>query len=361
MIFIAGITIALFIQLLLISKKEKSMADKILFLWIMLISVHLFLNFLIFSENYLNFHFLLGMEQPFPIFYGILLYFYTGSITEQLPKRKMVLLIHFVPVVATYLYLIPFFMLSADQKIFVYQNNGAGYEHFLLIKEIIFPLLGIGYVAWSLLLLRRHHVNIENQFSDIEKVKLNWLKLLIICTGFLWLLAIVFSDMFVFTGIAAFVFIISFFGIKQKNIFLTEQIEATQIDETGEKKKYAKSGLTSEVSEKLYEKLKILISESEIHKNSELTINELAKLLETLPNYLSQVINEKEGMNFYDFINNLRLEEFKKLVAIPKNQHFTLLALAYDCGFNSKTSFNRYFKKATGQTSSQYFELNTKV
>ncbi len=80
----------------------------------------------------------------------------------------------------------------------------------------------------------------------------------------------------------------------------------------------------------------------------------MALELGTHPNYLSQIINEKEGKSFYDFVNSFRVEEFKRLVKDSKNKQFTLLALAYDCGFNSKSSFNRYFKKNTGKTPSEF-------
>jgi AraC-like DNA-binding protein len=69
---------------------------------------------------------------------------------------------------------------------------------------------------------------------------------------------------------------------------------------------------------------------------------------------ISQIINQKENKNFYDFVNTYRFEEFKRLISLQKNQQYTLLSLAYDCGFSSKSSFNRYFKKATGQTPSEY-------
>ena len=83
---------------------------------------------------------------------------------------------------------------------------------------------------------------------------------------------------------------------------------------------------------------------------------DLARRLNTHPNYLSQVINEKEGKNLYDYVNTLRIEEFIKLVSQPHNQNLTLLSLAYECGFNSKSSFNRYFKKTTGQSPSEYLK-----
>ena len=86
----------------------------------------------------------------------------------------------------------------------------------------------------------------------------------------------------------------------------------------------------------------------------------MAAKLGVHPNYLSQVINQRENKNFYDFVNTYRVAEFKRLISMPRNQHLTLLSVAFDCGFNSKSSFNRYFKKATGQTPSEYFTSLTK-
>jgi len=121
-----------------------------------------------------------------------------------------------------------------------------------------------------------------------------------------------------------------------------------------QKIKYAKSGLSDEASESLYAKLTQVITDDQVYKQQELSIGDFAEMLETHPNYLSQVINEKTGKSFYDFINSYRVEDFKKLIADPKNKQFTLLTLAYQSGFNSKSSFNRYFKKQTGQTPTQY-------
>lgn len=89
--------------------------------------------------------------------------------------------------------------------------------------------------------------------------------------------------------------------------------------------------------------------------NPNLTIHELANGLKLPPHVLSKVINEGFEKNFFDFINSYRIEEFKAVMATPRAQHYSLLGVALEVGFNSKTAFNRAFKKQTDQTPRQYF------
>ena len=93
-----------------------------------------------------------------------------------------------------------------------------------------------------------------------------------------------------------------------------------------------------------------------LYLNGELTAQELAQQLGVTPNHLSQVINQVEGKNFFDFVNSYRIEEVKNRMADSRSKSMTLLALALESGFNSKTSFNMVFKKMTGQTPSQYYK-----
>ena len=360
MIFIAGISIAVFFEFLLLSKKNKSASDKILALWMFLMAVHLFMFYNYYSGEIYNYPSLLGVDMPLPLLPGVFLYFYVGSVTDQLPARKSLLLLHFVPAVAMYLYLISFFLLPADQKIMIYKNQGAGYETFGTIKTLAIALSGIVYVAWSSLLLRRHRQRILDQFSYQDKIDLRWLQILTWGIGCIWLLILAHNDALLFTGVAIFVFCIGFFGIRQVRIFGRDHVpfrapEQLAPVEPEEKEKYAKSGLTKELSEKLYAELIRLMNEEGVYKKNDLSVDDLASRLDVHSNYLSQIINEREGKNFYDFVNSYRLEEFKRLVADPRNRNLTLLSLAIDCGFNSKSSFNRHFKKATGQTPSEYF------
>ena len=91
-----------------------------------------------------------------------------------------------------------------------------------------------------------------------------------------------------------------------------------------------------------------------LYREPELTLAQLAACLDIHPNYLSQVINEREEVSFYDYVNGLRIEEFKRRAVLPENQKYTLLAVAFECGFNSKSAFNRCFKKATGLSPTEY-------
>ncbi|MCR9253713.1 MAG: helix-turn-helix domain-containing protein [bacterium] len=84
--------------------------------------------------------------------------------------------------------------------------------------------------------------------------------------------------------------------------------------------------------------------------NTELTLRSLSEKIDLHPNKLSWLLNEKIGKNFNDFINSYRLKAFQQKAIDPKNNHLTLLGLAFESGFTSKSVFNDFFKKSTGST-----------
>jgi YesN/AraC family two-component response regulator len=88
--------------------------------------------------------------------------------------------------------------------------------------------------------------------------------------------------------------------------------------------------------------------------NSSITLGEIADKLSVVPRYLSQVINELKGQNFYDFVNSYRIEEAKKILSDPSHDDEKILAVLFESGFNSKSVFNTVFKKITGITPSEY-------
>lgn len=368
MFYIGGIALAFFLNLLLLSKSKKTTADKVLALWLLVITIHLM--FFYFWKAKL-FPELLGLQLPIPLLHGPLLFLYTVSLTKGgLPRMWS---LHFVPFLAEIIYLIPFFMLPAAHKVFVFENEGVGYETFNLINSFAVMTSGVVYVIMSIIALTRHRRLILQVFSSTDKINLQWLQYLIYWIGLIWIFVIFGNDDWIFAAAVLFVVFIGFFGIRQVGIFSTssnrlatthaeDNLFSTAVPlepsspETSEKRKYKKSGLTMDHSEILHRSLSFIMSKEKLYRDSELSLAALANRLDTQPNYLSQVINEREGKNFYDYVNTIRIEEFKRLAANPESRKFTLLALAQECGFNSKSSFNRYCKKVTGKSPSDFIQ-----
>ncbi len=125
------------------------------------------------------------------------------------------------------------------------------------------------------------------------------------------------------------------------------------------KKKYKKSSLKKGESEKYYTILEKYMTQEKPYLQGNLTLRQLAEMIDLHPNYLSELLNEKIGKNFSEYINYFRVETFKELAQQPKNAHLSLLGLAYESGFNSKTAFNTFFKKETGMTPKQYLKSVT--
>ncbi|MFB9077804.1 helix-turn-helix domain-containing protein [Flavobacterium procerum] len=366
MLYLAGIIITFFLVVILTSKKNKSEADKILALWLFFTGFHLFLYYLHYKNDFSSFPFSLGLELPMPLLQGPFLYLYTSALTHQNENKKYNLL-HFLPFAIAILFLMPFFSLSFQEKLKVFQNEGKGYENLILVLYGVILLSGIAYAFLSLRKLSKHRKNISNQFSFNEKINLRWLQYLILGSSIIWLVVIFYEEEYIFSVVVFYLMFIGYFGIKQVGIFTNQAISANnilslpliendEIETVSEKIKYEKSGLSNTELQSIHQKLIELMKNQKLYKNPDLTLTELSQKLNVHSNVLSQVINSAEEKNFYDYINSQRVEEFKKLILLPENQKFTLLSIAFECGFNSKTAFNRNFKKVTGLSPSEYLK-----
>ncbi len=374
MLYLAGIAITFFLVFILLSKTNKSKADIILSLWLFLTGVHLFLYYMYVTTKYIDYPYLLGLEIPLPLVHGPFLFLYTSALTNQ-KSKKPTDVVHFIPFALAMLSLLPFFSSSSIHKIEVYKQEGTGYE---LLVNIIFGVTivsGIVYTIGSLQKLAKHRSIIPTQFSFTEAINLRWLSYLILGSSIIWLLVIFTDDKYIFSGLVLYIGFIGYFGIKQVGIFtnnelqvqyktpentlttVTNALQAPGLDGVqAEKVKYEKSKISTADIEAIHQKLSELMQTERFYTNPELTLSDLAQKIEVHPNILSQVINSVEQKNFYDYINHMRIEEFKRLISLPENQKFTLLSLAFECGFNSKTSFNRNFKKATNLSPSEYLK-----
>lgn len=349
MLYLAGIFIAFFSSLLIFGKKRKDTADYVLAIWFLIIGVHLGLFFLNFTESYFRNPDFLGLEIPFPLVHGPMLYLYIRSLTHE-NHHKYHSALHFLPCLLIYFILWSFFSLPTVDKIIIYQTGGGTYRSLRMYINITIYVSGCLYIGLSILSVWKYQKEISRQYSNIEKINLNWVYCLIMGITVIWLLVILEDDVITFTSVVFFVLFAAYFGITRVGI-LNLPDNMTNINEEkgseGSYVKYQKSALNTETMQEIYTALNNKMDREKLFKDPELSLNTIAAALEIHPNVLSQTINSIENKNFYDYINSQRIEEFKRIAVLPENQKFTMLSLAYESGFNSKTSFNRNFKKYT--------------
>lgn len=371
MFFVFGIAVAFFLEMLLLMKKNKSVADKTLGVWLFLNVIHLSIFYSFTTEYSLQHPHLLGLDFPLPIVQGVFLFLYAKALTENKLSWKTVV-IHLIPAAVVALLAIPFYTLSAAEKLEVYKTDGAGFEWYIITNNTVMLVSGFAYAIWTYILTLKHAKNIRDKFSNIEKKELDWLKYQAIALSIIWL-TVAFTDSpeMIFSTVVLFILFIGFFGINQMSIFNSHQQsnpepevfafeesaveeDVTEEEKESDIKRYARSGLTDEKSEEIYSHLTEVMQNKKVYLNNELSLIELAKILNVHQNHLSQVINERENKNFYSYINALRIQEFIDRAQRPESKNLTLLAIAFECGFNSKSTFNKHFKLYTGTTPKNY-------
>lgn len=374
MIYFSGVVLAFFLCFMLLSKKQRSGADRILAAWLFIMGVHQFAYYNFSLGHLINNPSILVLGFALPLFHGPMLYLYTRHQTAPVSYSWKEGL-HVLPILANWILFLPFHFLPYFEKVALIQNSGQGFETEMMIHRFGIYLSGIIYVLLSLRALLRYRKRMVNEFSNIEKINFNWLLYLILWIMLIWALVMIIQhDEIIFIAVTFFVIWIGYFGLRQVQVFHPAHASASPLREATTStvapletiapanpeigsSKYQRSSLNDTDVDQIYDRLKLLLYEKKPYTNPDLTLNDLAGMLAIHPNHLSQVINSKEHKNFYDLINERRIEEFKQLAANDTQQRYTLLALAFDCGFNSKASFNRNFKKYTGMTPSEY--INT--
>ncbi|MDW7695708.1 helix-turn-helix domain-containing protein [Flammeovirgaceae bacterium SG7u.111] len=142
------------------------------------------------------------------------------------------------------------------------------------------------------------------------------------------------------------VYAIAYFLVTRRGIFNEKK-------EMEKEQKIYSSKIADEELARYKDKLDKAMEEKQLYLNPQLTLTDLAKELGMSTHTLSKAINEGYDKNFNDFVNSYRVEEFNRLSITVKDGSENILSLAYKVGFNSKTAFNRAYKKVTGSTPSE--------
>lgn len=371
MLYLSGVFLAFFLAFLLITKRDKNVADLILAMWLAAIGVNLASHYLLLTGKFTQYPSLAFLGFTLPLVYGPFLYMYVKKQTgpESFSWKYAA---HLVPFLICNLLFLSFYLAPFEKRVDIFRHEGSGFETELLIRLYAVYTSGIAYVILSFRALYQYRKNMVQQFSNTEKINFNWLLYLILWIAVIWGLVLFANTNIIYGAVAVFILWLGYFGIRQVQVFnppglafagdkiiedFVAVVEREEENILPAEKKYQKSKLTENSINEIHDRLIRLLSDEKPFINPNLTLNELAAMLAIHPNYLSQVINSKENKNFYELINEKRIEEFLDRVAQPESRQFTLLSIAFECGFNSKTSFNRNFKKYTGATPSEYQKI----
>ncbi len=308
-----------------------------------------------------------------PLLGAPMLFLYILSLTgHQVSWKTLSLHLGIYPV-----YVLIFFILQQKESLLLTAVNGFidPNEKSLWWMQYYAAPLAISafvYCTWDLILLKKHRANILDYFSFEEKVNLKWVSyivnsyfILFLATSFLIFGAVQFQllpveEAFTLVGICLSIMVIAFgfYGFRQTAIFSNNELQKIPSlnlgDKTNQNALYSKSGLTPEKIKSLAKQLTEHMETEKPFLNENLNLSLLAEKSEISQSHISQVINQHFQIHFYDFVNQYRVEEAKKRLLSDDYKQLSVLGIAFDCGFKSKSSFNRYFKKYTGVSPSEF-------
>ena len=201
---------------------------------------------------------------------------------------------------------------------------------------------------------------VKSKFSSLNKINLDWLRFIIRSFAAITIIAMIHNVIpalgnIIFLYITLILLLIfTFFFINRVLVKALNQPEifaGIEFKETNEK--YVGSGLNEEEIGNYYSQLLSILENEKLYLNPELVLQDLADRMQSSSKVLSQVINQRSGLNFFDFINSYRCEELKSIMA-DADPKVTILEIMYQAGFNSKSSFNKEFKKLNGITPTEF-------
>lgn len=363
-----GIVITAIILLLLAKKQQTYQHHQLLLIFFIVV-------FALFLNHYAAYHQIFGLfvatnflSEGTGFLIGPLIYFYIESLFTKVDFTKSKVWLSFVPfILLSLLISLPLLFQNPNEDMIFdylqyYFDNGTIFYAIEMGSLFMFTIL-------SLKKLKQYTLIIKNYFSNLTPIDILWSKRLLL--GIILYLVIdtfllisgfqpknfpFFDNQINLLTMLVVVLYLGYYGFFQAQIlipaFLLKEEKKNPTNQITSTKN------TTSFSEQEIENIRLSIKNAlekeQLFLNESLTLSTLANHVQLTDKKLSTFINQELNTNFYQLINQYRLTTFKAEIGLAKNQHLTIWGIASQCGFNSKTSFNRIFKKQTGLTPSQY-------
>lgn len=331
---------------------------------LVLLLIHILGELLIYTGAYRYLPALAGMQLPLRVLLGPALYFYahaTMSVDRHLPTRAY--LFAATGPVMVLVAMAPFiFGLSSAEKLALADPLTRNPEHFKLAvlactsAMVIFVLFTFGYLTAALKLHQQHRVQLMQRFAAIEAQSLDWFRVVLLLWGCTWFLfALEYITVFlelrwvgsgVVLPLLEAMVLLAFAYLALNQSVLTDSDRGVPQNTTPRV-----AALSHERMAFIAEKLNTVMTEDELFMDENLSLNKLSQAVSVSENHISETLSQHLTTNFYHFVNGFRIEAAKMRL---KNSTDSVAVISYDVGFNSKSTFNTAFKKASGMTPSAF-------
>lgn len=407
---VAGLINTTLFAFLLLTRKKHTVVSLLLTAFMLIVSFQAVLNAFDNRSFFLTFPHLSRISWLLPTLFGPFIYLFTRKLTNRETRILPRDLLHFIPFMIYLVLLGSWFIRSAaDKRALLNDFDALSAADFGWMNQLNIPLT-LFYLLLSLRLLQAYRRELAEAYSEVGLYQLQWLRqfiyIVLVILGITTLgfygrkWHIPFIEHFYHYNYAVIVLVLYWMAYKsitqpvllrleersasniypaagvrlsvpqQGELVLPDEVMSSMISEqpllssdsqlateAGTViRKYAKSGLDEAATTLLLEKLLALMDQAKPYLEPELTIYTLAEQLDSSRHHLSQVINERLGMSFFDFVNGYRVRAVQAKLADPGERHKSIIGIANDCGFNSKATFNSSFKKLTGTTPSAYLK-----
>ncbi|HET6541430.1 MAG TPA: AraC family transcriptional regulator [Chryseolinea sp.] len=352
--------------ILLFYRSGNKMANRLIGIFVLICGLHFSWSLIIDTNLADIFKPLFWVPYSYLLAIGPLLFFYTKALTTIDFKIDTKASFHFLPVLIEVLIQMVFINSSIRSNTLVYDLPG-----FLIFRIVEFAGTAISILLYGkqcLSLVKAHEAWAMANFSNQKDITLSWLSKLIKYLLVLWIfwlafelsfflflqfqlhLLLVYLLLYILLGVITYSNYWIAIQTLIKSDVLTEKKSA--ILPTDNANVYSR--LTEAEIKRNADALSDLMQKEKLFLHETLSLRTLASKLQKDPNLVSYILNNFFQKSFYDYVNDFRIEEVKNKIDDPAYSHFKIVEIAYECGFNSKATFNRVFKKSTGKSPSEY-------
>jgi len=367
-LLISGIVINTIIIWLLTKTNKSALPQKILialFIGIIFLLVH-FYSIL----NKIKFLYILtfNIQDVITLLVGPLLYIYVKSLffeDKELIKKNR---IHFIlPIIYLVFYSIPILVFSFFKiKLIPFVEKLININDFIFVIEDFYLL---AYLILTLILLNKYNKAAKSIYSNLKDKELRWVKYMLFGTilvsiidiftyiyDFFYVNSEIDSAFITVIFVVILLYFLGYYGIKQSAILVPEFLLNPV-----KNSKSSGSLINMEATKvnHFVSKINEVLIKDKLFLDEDLTLHKLAIAISLSDKKLSAIINQEMDTSFYDLINSYRIAEFKRRIISKKYNNLTLLGIAYDCGFKSKSTFNRLFKLKNGISPSEFKKINS--